>query len=85
MTRVDFYVFESGNDDSFSRFICRLTEKAWRQGNRIFMHCPDHQVASRFEASVRYREVKRQEARFSKAVNGYFVWSDGIACFFIFN
>ena len=49
MTRVDFYVFESGNEDSFSRFICRLTEKAWRKGNRIFMHCPNQQVASRFD------------------------------------
>ena len=49
MTRVDFYVFESGNEDSFARFICRLTEKAWRKGNRIFMHCPDRHVATRFD------------------------------------
>ena len=33
-------------------------------------------------ASVRYREVKRQEARFSKAVNGYFICDRGRYGFF---
>ena len=33
-------------------------------------------------ASIRYREVKRQEARFSKAVNGYFICDRGRYGFF---
>lgn len=49
MTRVDFYVLETGTHDALFRFICRLTEKAWRQGNRIFMHCDDQATASKLD------------------------------------
>ncbi|MGR8947568.1 MAG: DNA polymerase III subunit chi [Gammaproteobacteria bacterium] len=49
MTRVDFYVLEPSNEESFSRFVCRLTEKAWRQGNKIFLNCHSEQVATRFD------------------------------------
>ena len=41
MTRVSFYVLgDGGNDaalDKRLQFACRLAEKAWRAGNRIFI------------------------------------------------
>ena len=58
MTRVDFYVLESGTQDTLFRFICRLTEKAWRKGNRIFMHCQDKSMASKLDKLLwTYRDI----------------------------
>ena len=58
MTRVDFYVLESGTQDTLFRFICRLTEKAWRKGNRIFMHCQDESMAGKLDKLLwTYRDI----------------------------
>ena len=58
MTRVDFYILESGSEEAYGRFVCRLTEKAWRQGNRIFLHCPDERLASKFDDLLwTYRDI----------------------------
>ncbi len=38
MTRVDFYILgERARDNRFS-LACRITEKAWREGNRVYLH-----------------------------------------------
>jgi len=44
MTKVDFYLLDGGTD-SRERFACRLTEKAWRLGNRVFLLAPDKPAA----------------------------------------
>jgi NADH-quinone oxidoreductase subunit G len=44
--------------------------------------CINCSLGCRTVASVRYREVKRQEARFSKEVNGYFICDRGRYGFF---
>jgi len=40
MTKVDFYLLES-DTDSRERIACRLAEKAWRLGNRVYLLAPD--------------------------------------------
>lgn len=58
MTRVDFYVLESGTRETLFQFVCRLTEKAWRKGNRIFMHCHDDQTAAKLDHLLwTYRDI----------------------------
>jgi len=44
MTKVDFYLLDGGTD-SRERFACRLTEKAWRLGHRVYLLAPDKPVA----------------------------------------
>lgn len=41
MTRVDFYILEKPSQRQHALFICRLTDKVWRQGHQIHIHCPD--------------------------------------------
>lgn len=44
MTKVDFYLL--GTDgDSRERIACRLVEKAWRLGNRVYLLAPDKPAA----------------------------------------
>ena len=40
--RVDFYVIKSQEPDQKLLIACRLIEKAYRHGHRVFIHC-DHQ------------------------------------------
>ncbi len=40
MTRVDFYLLGAGHDDR-GPMACRLTEKIWRLGHRVYLHAPD--------------------------------------------
>lgn len=40
MARVDFYVLDDGDAARFARFVCRLTEKAFTGGLRIFIRTP---------------------------------------------
>jgi DNA polymerase IIIc chi subunit len=35
MTRIDFYLLAAGENPTF--FACRLTEKAYRQGHRVYL------------------------------------------------
>lgn len=39
MTRVDFYVIENANERQHENLVCRLTEKAWRAGHRVYIRC----------------------------------------------
>ncbi|MGV6826812.1 MAG: DNA polymerase III subunit chi [bacterium] len=38
MTRVDFYVLKDGARDNRFGIACRLAEKAWQQGHRVYVH-----------------------------------------------
>ena len=38
MERVDFYIIDEGEDYERWRFACRLTEKAWARGHRVYLH-----------------------------------------------
>lgn len=41
MTQVDFYILPSADPAARLDFACKLTEKAWRLGHRIYLHCSD--------------------------------------------
>ncbi len=41
MTRVDFYILEDTAADARQQFACRLAEKAWQQGHRVYIHTGD--------------------------------------------
>ena len=48
MTKVDFYLL--GTDgDSRERIACRLAEKAWRLGNRVYLLAPDKPAAQELD------------------------------------
>lgn len=49
MTRIDFYIIESGSDTATETFICRLTEKAWSQDNAVYLHTMDEQHAAKYD------------------------------------
>lgn len=39
MTRVDFYVIDNANERQHETLVCRLTEKAWREGHNVHIRC----------------------------------------------
>jgi DNA polymerase-3 subunit chi len=41
MTKVDFYILPSADPAARLEFACKLTEKAWRLGHRVYLHCAD--------------------------------------------
>ena len=41
MTQVDFYILPSAEPSARLDFACKLTEKAWRLGHRVYLHCSD--------------------------------------------
>jgi len=49
MTRVDFYVLASSSDNARLNFACRLTEKVFNLGQRVFIHSPSHAVSSQLD------------------------------------
>ena len=49
MTRVDFYIIESGSESATETFICRLTEKAWSQNNAVYLQAMDEQHALKLD------------------------------------
>lgn len=38
MTKIDFYILEDGAALAREYFVCRLAEKAWQQGHRVYIH-----------------------------------------------
>ena len=40
MARVDFYILNSGDRVQRTHFVCRLAEKAFTHGHRLFIHTP---------------------------------------------
>lgn len=49
MTRIDFYILEDEDSDARWRFACRLTEKAWQQGHRVYLHVDTPEQAARLD------------------------------------
>lgn len=45
MTQVDFYLLPVAEDHGRLMFACRLAEKAWKQGNTVFLHTQDAEQA----------------------------------------
>ena len=41
MTRVDFYIIEDSAATARQHFACRLAEKAWQQGHKVYIHTDD--------------------------------------------
>lgn len=41
MTRIDFYILRSGAPEAAPRLACRLAEKAWQLGHRVYIHTAD--------------------------------------------
>lgn len=41
LTKVDFYILPSAEPSARLDFACKLTEKAWRLGLRVYLHCSD--------------------------------------------
>lgn len=52
MTRVDFYVIPSADPDARLTIACRLAEKAWRQGMRVFVLCVDEAQRETLDARL---------------------------------
>lgn len=49
MTKVDFYVLEQHHHEARQRFACRLAEKAWQQGNRVYIHTGSAEQSQRLD------------------------------------
>lgn len=49
MPRVDFYILNHGAATDRLRFACRLTEKAWRAGHRVFVRTATREQAMQFD------------------------------------
>lgn len=52
MTRVGFYIVENTDPESRLRLALRLTEKAHRQGHRVFLNCEDETQAQRLDEEL---------------------------------
>ncbi len=49
MTRIDFYVLAEGGADAHERLACRLVEKAYTLGHRVFVHAASEDQARRLD------------------------------------
>lgn len=47
--RVDFYVLRDEGEAAVGRFVCRLVEKAWHSGHRVYVHMPDDDAVARLD------------------------------------
>ncbi len=49
MPRIDFYIVSDESPDAAQRLACRLTEKVWRMGNRIYVHTDSPEATERLD------------------------------------
>ncbi len=49
MPQVDFYILNINHGPDADRFVCRLTETAYRQGLKIFINTASEQEAARLD------------------------------------
>ena len=47
--QVDFYLLQGTNLQSIQQFCCRLTEKAWKLGNTVFIRTENEQQAQHLD------------------------------------
>ncbi len=52
MTKVDFYILPSPLPDARLDFACKLVEKAWRLGHRVYLHCSDATQREQLDARL---------------------------------
>lgn len=52
MPQVDFYILPSADPAARVDFACKLAEKAWRLGHRVYMHCQDAQQREQLDARL---------------------------------
>jgi len=52
MTQVDFYILPSADPAARLDFACKLTDKAWRLGHRVYLHCTDAQQREELDAHL---------------------------------
>ncbi|MFJ7143820.1 DNA polymerase III subunit chi [Pseudomonas protegens] len=52
MTKVDFYILPSADPAARLDFACKLTDKAWRMGHRIYLHCSDAEQRDELDARL---------------------------------
>jgi DNA polymerase-3 subunit chi len=50
--RVDFYVLGVSDPQAVSHFACRLAEKAWRAGHRVWLHTPSGDAARELDVAL---------------------------------
>lgn len=49
MTRVDFYLLQGGGSGRKPRLACRVVDKAYRLGHRIYVYTSDSEEAARLD------------------------------------
>ena len=49
MTRIDFYILEQTAADNHLLFTCRLAEKIYSQGQRLYIHSSSEQQAAKLD------------------------------------
>ncbi len=49
MTRIDFYILEHGASENPLLFTCRLAEKVYTQGQRLYIHSLSEQQAAQLD------------------------------------
>ncbi|MFK3796510.1 MULTISPECIES: DNA polymerase III subunit chi [unclassified Pseudomonas] len=52
MTQVDFYILPTADPRARLDFACKLTDKAWRLGHRIYLHCSDAEQRAELDARL---------------------------------
>ena len=52
MTQIDFYILPSPALDARLDFACKLTEKAWRLGHRVYVRCGDSAQRAALDARL---------------------------------
>ena len=50
--QVDFYVIEARDEEGVRRFACRLAEKAWRAGHRVWIEAASSEMARALDAEL---------------------------------
>jgi DNA polymerase-3 subunit chi len=50
MTRIDFYILPDSQGEARDHYACQLTEQAYRQGQRVLIHCADEAHGQRLDA-----------------------------------
>jgi len=49
MTRIDFYVLADGATGDRLTLACRIAERAYADGRRVLIHCPDASLARQID------------------------------------
>jgi len=49
MTSVDFYILGHTHEQARHQFVCRLVEKVYGEGRKVYIHAPDADTAKRLD------------------------------------